>query len=69
MVSQVQAFQEAAFPYGPDRQLQAYLRRRVSQLATSGVHLPDGDSQLQQSSELQTRKIQEKLRRMKASFH
>lgn len=71
VVSQVQAFQEAAFPYSPDRQLQAYLRRRISQLAASAVHLlaPDGDSQLHGSSESQTRKIQEKLRRMKASFH
>ncbi|TNM99643.1 hypothetical protein fugu_012676 [Takifugu bimaculatus] len=71
VASQVQAFQEAAFPYSPDRRLQAYLRRRIAQLAASAVHLlaPDGDSGLQQSSESQTRKIQEKLRRMKASFH
>ncbi|XP_056903604.1 kinase non-catalytic C-lobe domain-containing protein 1 isoform X2 [Takifugu flavidus] len=71
VASQVQAFQEAAFPYSPDRRLQAYLRRRIAQLAASTVHLlaPDGDSGPQQSSESQTRKIQEKLRRMKASFH
>lgn len=68
MVSQVRAFQEAAFPYSADRQLQAYLRRRVAQLAASAVHLPDGGPQIQQSSESQTRKIQEKLRRVKASF-
>lgn len=71
VVSQVHAFQETAFPYSHDRPLQAYLRWRISQFAACDAHLlaPEGDSHLQQSSESQTRKIQEKLRRVKASFH
>lgn len=71
VVSQVHAFQEVAFPYNHDRPLQAYIRWRISQLSALDVHLlaPDSDSHLQQSSESQTRKIQEKLMRMKASFH
>nr|XP_046258374.1 kinase non-catalytic C-lobe domain-containing protein 1 [Scatophagus argus] len=70
VVSQVHAFQEAVCPYSPDRELQAYLRRRIARLATSDIHLlvADSDANFQQSSERQTRRIQETLRRVKATF-
>ncbi|XP_070772308.1 kinase non-catalytic C-lobe domain-containing protein 1 isoform X2 [Enoplosus armatus] len=70
VVSQVHAFQEAACPYSPDRELQAYLRRRIARLATSDIHLlaADNDANFQQSSERQARRIQDTLRRVKATF-
>uniref|UniRef100_UPI0037E750FF kinase non-catalytic C-lobe domain-containing protein 1 n=1 Tax=Semicossyphus pulcher TaxID=241346 RepID=UPI0037E750FF len=70
VVSQVLAFQEAACPYSPDRELQAYLRSRIARLATSDIHLlaADNDANFQQSSERQTRRIQDTLRRVKATF-
>ncbi|XP_071337393.1 kinase non-catalytic C-lobe domain-containing protein 1 [Trachinotus anak] len=70
VVSQVHAFQEAAYSYSPDRDLQAYLRRRIARLAASDIHLlaSDNDANFQQSSERQTRRIQDTLRRVKATF-
>ncbi|XP_076599150.1 kinase non-catalytic C-lobe domain-containing protein 1 isoform X1 [Chaetodon auriga] len=70
VVSQVHAFQEAACSYSPDRKLQAYLRQRIARLATSDIHLlaADNDANFQQSSERQTRRIQDTLRRVKATF-
>ncbi|CAG6017900.1 unnamed protein product [Menidia menidia] len=70
VVSQVQAFQEAVYSYGPDRDLQAYLRQRMAWLAASDVQLAagGGEAGLQQSCERQTRRIQDRLRRVKATF-
>uniref|UniRef100_A0A672HGB6 Uncharacterized protein n=2 Tax=Salarias fasciatus TaxID=181472 RepID=A0A672HGB6_SALFA len=70
VVSQVHAFQEAAYPYTPDRGLQAYLRCRVARLAASDIHLlaAGNDANFQQSSERQARRIQNTLRRVKATF-
>ncbi|KAK5853573.1 hypothetical protein PBY51_014715 [Eleginops maclovinus] len=70
VVSQVHAFQDAVYPYSPDRDLQAYLRRRIARLATSDIHLlaADNDANFRQSSERQTRRIQNTLRRVKATF-
>ncbi|CAN9500046.1 unnamed protein product [Ophioblennius macclurei] len=70
VVSQVHAFQEAAYPYVPDRGLQAYLRCRVARLAASDVHLlaAGNDANFQQSSERQARRIQDTLRKVKATF-
>ncbi|XP_047191131.1 kinase non-catalytic C-lobe domain-containing protein 1 isoform X3 [Scophthalmus maximus] len=70
VVSQVHAFQEAMYSYSPDRELQAYLRRRIARLANSDIHLlaADNDANFQQSSERQTRRIQDTLRRVKATF-
>uniref|UniRef100_A0A8C4ESM3 Kinase non-catalytic C-lobe domain containing 1 n=1 Tax=Dicentrarchus labrax TaxID=13489 RepID=A0A8C4ESM3_DICLA len=70
VVSQIHAFQEAVYPHSPDRELQAYLRRRIARLATSDIHLlaADNDANFQQSSERQTRRIQDTLRRVKATF-
>lgn len=70
VVSQVHAFQEAVYPYSPDRELQDYLRRRIARLAPSDIHLlaADKDASFQQTSERQARRIQDKLRRVKATF-
>ncbi|KAM6997164.1 kinase non-catalytic C-lobe domain-containing protein 1 [Tautogolabrus adspersus] len=70
VVSQVHAFQEGMCPYNPDRELQAYLRSRITRLATSNIHLlaADNDANFQQTSERQTRRIQDTLRRVKATF-
>nr|XP_019944109.1 PREDICTED: protein very KIND [Paralichthys olivaceus] len=70
VVSQVHAFQEAMYSYSPDQELQAYLRRRIAWFATSDIRLlaTDKDTNLQQSSERQTRRIQDTLKRVKATF-
>ncbi|XP_049456511.1 kinase non-catalytic C-lobe domain-containing protein 1 isoform X1 [Epinephelus fuscoguttatus] len=70
VVSQVHAFQEAVYPYSPDRDLQAYLRRRIIRFATSDIHLlaADSDANFQQSSERQTRRIHDRMKRVKATF-
>ncbi|XP_034755122.1 kinase non-catalytic C-lobe domain-containing protein 1 [Etheostoma cragini] len=70
VVSQVYAFQEAVYPYSLDQELQAYLRRRIARLAASDIHLlaADNDANFQQSSERQTRRIQDTLKRVRATF-
>lgn len=70
VVSQVHAFQEAMCPYSPDQGLQAYLRHRIARLATSGIRFltADSDANFQQSGERHTRRIQDALRRVKATF-
>ncbi|KAM4599291.1 kinase non-catalytic C-lobe domain-containing protein 1 isoform 2-T2 [Fundulus diaphanus] len=70
VVSQVHAFQDVLYPYSSDRDLQAYLRRRVARFATTDIHLlaTDSDGSFQRSSERQTRRIHDTLRRVKATF-
>ncbi|XP_058507585.1 kinase non-catalytic C-lobe domain-containing protein 1 [Solea solea] len=70
VVSQVHAFQELMYPYSPDRELQAYLQCRIAGFVTSDIHLlaADRDANFQQSSERQTRRIQDTLKRVKATF-
>uniref|UniRef100_A0A8C7XLQ3 Uncharacterized protein n=1 Tax=Oryzias sinensis TaxID=183150 RepID=A0A8C7XLQ3_9TELE len=70
VVSQVHAFQETLYPYKPDRDLQAYLHSRITRLANSDIHLlaADNDANFQQSSERQTRRIHNTLKRVKATF-
>uniref|UniRef100_A0A3Q2Q061 Uncharacterized protein n=1 Tax=Fundulus heteroclitus TaxID=8078 RepID=A0A3Q2Q061_FUNHE len=70
VVSQVHAFQEVLYPYSSDQDLQAYLRRRVARFATADIHLlaADSDGGFQRSSERQTRRIHDTLRRVKATF-
>ncbi|KAM9847488.1 kinase non-catalytic C-lobe domain-containing protein 1 [Aulostomus maculatus] len=70
VVSQVHAFQEAVYTYSPDWDLQAYIRRRINRLGTSDIHLlaAANDANFMQSAERQTRRIQDTLRRVKATF-
>ncbi|KAM6956182.1 kinase non-catalytic C-lobe domain-containing protein 1 [Aplochiton taeniatus] len=71
VVSQVQAFQETVYPYSPDLELQAYLRLRISNLSSCDVHLlaADNDTNFPQATaDRHTRRIQDTLRRVKATF-
>ncbi|KAG7271447.1 hypothetical protein CRUP_018364 [Coryphaenoides rupestris] len=72
VVSQVQAFQEAPFPYGARRELQAYLRGRIQLLSGCDLHLlaADHDGNFQQPSAQRHvhRRIQDTLRRVRANF-
>ncbi|XP_028982894.3 kinase non-catalytic C-lobe domain-containing protein 1-like [Betta splendens] len=70
VVSQVHAFQEASFAHGPDRDLQAYLRRRIGRLAAADLRLSvaDGDAAFQLTGERPARRIQDALRRVRANF-
>lgn len=67
-MSQVHAFQGVACLYSPKQELQDYLRRRIAWIATSDKQLMVTGTDVQQSNEKQSRKIQEKLKRVKASF-
>uniref|UniRef100_A0A3Q2YQM2 Uncharacterized protein n=1 Tax=Hippocampus comes TaxID=109280 RepID=A0A3Q2YQM2_HIPCM len=70
VVSQVHAFQEVIFTYGPDRDLQTYLRHRITKLGNSDILLQPAadDADSQQSTERQTRRVQATLKKVKASL-
>ncbi|CAL8255462.1 unnamed protein product [Lota lota] len=71
VVSQVQAFQEVVFPYSPERQLQAYLRRRIQHFSGCDLHIlaADNDANFQQpSAQRHVRRIQDTLRRVRGNF-
>lgn len=71
MVSQVHAFQEHGYTYPPDLELQSYLQARISRLGACDVSLlaADNDANFNQpAAERHTRRIQDTLRRVKASF-
>ncbi|XP_072292775.1 kinase non-catalytic C-lobe domain-containing protein 1 [Eucyclogobius newberryi] len=70
VVSQVHAFQEAVFPYIPDRDLQSYLRVRMARTGSADIQqLASGNqATFQPTSERQARRIHDTLRRVKASF-
>lgn len=71
VVSQVHAFQEHTYTYTPDLELQTYLRARISHLGACDVSLlaADNDANFNQpTAERHTRRIQDTLRRVKASF-
>lgn len=72
VVSQVHAFQEFPYPYVADPELQAYLRVRIARLGSCDVPLlaSDNEANFHQlpSSERHSRRIQETLRRVRATF-
>ncbi|XP_051937203.1 kinase non-catalytic C-lobe domain-containing protein 1 [Hippocampus zosterae] len=70
VVSQVHAFQEVIFTYGPDRDLQTYLRHRITKLGNSDILLQPAadDADSQQSTDRQTRRVQATLKKVKASL-
>ncbi|TSK22635.1 Protein very KIND [Bagarius yarrelli] len=71
VVSQVHAFQEHMYTYTPDLELQSYLQARISRLGLCDVSLlaSDNDANFNQpSADRHTRRIQNTLRRVKASF-
>ncbi|XP_041921935.1 kinase non-catalytic C-lobe domain-containing protein 1 [Alosa sapidissima] len=72
VVSQVHAFQEFPYPYAADPEFQAYLRVRISHLGSCDVPLlaADNEANFHQlpSSDRHSRRIQETLRRVRATF-
>uniref|UniRef100_A0A2K6QTV0 Kinase non-catalytic C-lobe domain-containing protein 1 n=1 Tax=Rhinopithecus roxellana TaxID=61622 RepID=A0A2K6QTV0_RHIRO len=71
VVSQVHAFQENPYTFSPDPKLQSHLRQRIARFSGADISTLAADSRAnfhQVSSEKHSRKIQDKLRRMKATF-
>ncbi|KAF7710291.1 kinase non-catalytic C-lobe domain-containing protein 1 isoform X2 [Silurus meridionalis] len=71
VASQVHASQEHMYTYIPDLELQSYLQARISRLGACDVSLLAADSDAnfnQPAAERHTRRIQDTLRRVKASF-
>ncbi|XP_035256897.1 kinase non-catalytic C-lobe domain-containing protein 1 isoform X2 [Anguilla anguilla] len=71
VVSQVHAFQENVFPHAPDLELQAYLRHRIALLSHSDIALlaAENDANFHQMpAERHSKRIQDTLRRVKATF-
>lgn len=70
VVSQVQAFQERVYPYPPDSELQSYLRARILHFGRCDVTLLASKNHTHslQTSDRHARRIQDTLRRVKASF-
>uniref|UniRef100_A0A2K6GFK0 Kinase non-catalytic C-lobe domain-containing protein 1 n=1 Tax=Propithecus coquereli TaxID=379532 RepID=A0A2K6GFK0_PROCO len=71
VVSQVHAFQENPYTFSPDPKLQSYLKQRIARFSGADISTLAADSRANfhpVSSEKHSRKIQDKLRRMKATF-
>uniref|UniRef100_A0A7N4Q175 Uncharacterized protein n=1 Tax=Sarcophilus harrisii TaxID=9305 RepID=A0A7N4Q175_SARHA len=71
VVSQVHAFQENPYPFAADHKLQSYLRQRIARFSGADISLLAADSRAnfhQVPGEKHSRKIQDTLRRMKATF-
>uniref|UniRef100_A0A8C9AA62 Uncharacterized protein n=1 Tax=Prolemur simus TaxID=1328070 RepID=A0A8C9AA62_PROSS len=71
VVSQVHAFQENPYTFSPDPKLQSYLKQRIARFSGADISTLAADSRAnfhQVSTEKHSRKIQDKLRRMKATF-
>ncbi|XP_057258251.1 kinase non-catalytic C-lobe domain-containing protein 1 isoform X3 [Pezoporus wallicus] len=71
VVSQVHAFQENPYTYTPDFKLQSYLRQRITRFKDADVSALAADNCAnfhQIPAEKHSRKIQDTLRRMKATF-
>ncbi|XP_071420097.1 kinase non-catalytic C-lobe domain-containing protein 1 isoform X2 [Pithys albifrons albifrons] len=72
VVSQVHAFQENPYTYTPDFKLQSYLRQRITRFKDADISALAADNCAnfhQIPAEKHSRKIQDTLRRMKATFH
>uniref|UniRef100_A0A8C0F4F6 Kinase non-catalytic C-lobe domain-containing protein 1 n=1 Tax=Bubo bubo TaxID=30461 RepID=A0A8C0F4F6_BUBBB len=71
VVSQVHAFQENPYTYTPDFKLQSYLRQRITHFKDADISALAADNCAnfhQVPAEKHSRKIQDALRRMKATF-
>ncbi|XP_068875873.1 kinase non-catalytic C-lobe domain-containing protein 1 isoform X3 [Aphelocoma coerulescens] len=71
VVSQVHAFQENPYTYAPDFKLQSYLRQRITRFKDADISALAADNCAnfhQIPAEKRSRKIQDTLRRMKATF-
>ncbi|XP_004625614.1 protein very KIND [Octodon degus] len=71
VVSQVHAFQENPYTFSPDPKLQSHLKQRIARFSGADISILAADNRAnfhQIPSEKHSRKIQDKLRRMKATF-
>ncbi|RMC11520.1 hypothetical protein DUI87_11639 [Hirundo rustica rustica] len=71
VVSQVHAFQENPYTYAPDFKLQSYLRQRITRFKDADISSLAADNCAnfhRIPAEKHSRKIQDTLRRMKATF-
>ncbi|XDV49769.1 hypothetical protein PO909_018956 [Leuciscus waleckii] len=71
VVSQIHAFQEHLYPHSPDLELQAFLRERIARFSECDVPLLASHNDanfIQTASDRYTHRIQDTLRRVKASF-
>ncbi|XP_054974862.1 kinase non-catalytic C-lobe domain-containing protein 1 [Sorex araneus] len=71
VASQVCAFQENPYTFAPDAKLQAHLKQRMARFSGVDISLLAADSRAdsrQLGSEKHSRRIQDKLRRMRATF-
>ncbi|NWX88376.1 KNDC1 protein, partial [Nothoprocta pentlandii] len=71
VVSQVHAFQENPYTFAPDFKLQSYLKQRINRFKDADIAALAADNCAnfhQIPAEKQSRKIQDTLRRMKATF-
>lgn len=71
VASQVHAFQENPYTFSPDPKLQAHLKQRIARFSGADVSILAADNRAnfhQIPGEKHSRKIQDKLRRMKATF-
>ncbi|XP_074239243.1 kinase non-catalytic C-lobe domain-containing protein 1 isoform X3 [Saimiri boliviensis] len=71
VVSQVHAFQENPYTFSPDPKLQSHLRQRITRFSGANISTLAAESRANLHhvpSEKHSRKIQDKLRRMKATF-
>ncbi|MEE6485755.1 hypothetical protein FKM82_014390 [Ascaphus truei] len=71
VVSQVHAFQEIPYSFTPDPELKSYLRQRIAHFSDADISVLAADNNANfhhMPSEKHSRKIQDTLRRMKATF-
>ncbi|XP_020735664.2 kinase non-catalytic C-lobe domain-containing protein 1 [Odocoileus virginianus] len=71
VASQVHAFQENPYTFAPDPKLQSQLKQRIARFSGADIAVLAADSgsgPRQGASEKHSRKIQDKLRRMRATF-
>ncbi|KAM4636946.1 kinase non-catalytic C-lobe domain-containing protein 1 [Discoglossus pictus] len=71
VVSQVHAFQEIPYSFTPDSELQFYFRQRIAQFSEADISILAAGNNANfhhVQSEKHSRKIQDTLRRMKATF-
>ncbi|XP_017897166.1 PREDICTED: protein very KIND isoform X2 [Capra hircus] len=71
VASQVHAFQENPYTFAPDPKLQSQLKQRIARFSGADITVLAADSGAgprQAASEKHSRKIQDKLRRMRATF-
>lgn len=71
MVSQVHAFQENPYAFSPDPKLQSHLKQRIARFSGADVAVLAADSRARLHhlpGEKHSRKIQDTLRRVKATF-